>query len=151
MRISDMIEQMISSMMDEDGVAEIQRNELAGQLHCVPSQINYVLSTRFSPENGYRVESRRGGGGYIRIYRVTLDHPSPLMHTVNQIGGQLDLRTAEALIKNLYFDDVLSEREASLLLSVVGDNALACAVPADRSAVRARLLKYALLTLAEHP
>ena len=66
MRISDSVANYILELLNQaGGIAEIQRNELAGLLGCVPSQINYVLTSRFTPEQGYMVESRRGGGGYI--------------------------------------------------------------------------------------
>lgn len=92
MRISDAIAAYILHRMEEaeDGSAELQRNELAEKLGCVPSQINYVLTSRFTPEQGYIVESRRGGGGYIRIHRVRYTPDcSPLMHVVNSIGEEL--------------------------------------------------------------
>ena len=91
MRMSDIVAQYITQMLEETGGnAEIQRNELAQTLGCVPSQINYVLTSRFTPEQGYIVESRRGGGGYIRITRVHLDANSAIMHVVNSIGKSLD-------------------------------------------------------------
>ena len=69
MRISDSVANYILQLLQEtNGTAEIQRNELASYLGCVPSQINYVITSRFTPEQGYLVESRRGGGGYTRIY-----------------------------------------------------------------------------------
>jgi transcriptional regulator CtsR len=88
MRLSDLIAEQINRMLDEsvDSTAEIQRNDFALRMGCVPSQINYVISSRFIPEQGYIVESRRGGGGYIRITRVQLDKSSAIMHIVNSIG-----------------------------------------------------------------
>lgn len=84
MRMSDLVANYIMRALDEsDGNAEIQRNVLAGELGCVPSQINYVITSRFTPEQGYIVESKRGGGGYIRITRVTTDRRSAIMHIVN--------------------------------------------------------------------
>jgi len=144
-----MIEQMIREMMEEDDVAEIQRNELAGRLHCVPSQINYVLSTRFSPERGYLIESRRGGGGYVRIRRLTLTGPSLLMHTVSTVGDRLEMPVAEALIRNLYQAGELTEREASMLMTMVGDGPLADLPQARRPEARARLFKAGLMALAD--
>ena len=80
MGTSDLIARFIMEALDnEEGIAELQRSMIANRFGCVPSQINYVISTRFSPEHGYVVESRRGGGGYIRIKRVrsspTLSNP----------------------------------------------------------------------------
>lgn len=98
MGISDLIAGFINDTLQEDGTAELQRSELASRFNCVPSQINYVISTRFSPERGYIVESRRGGGGYIRIRRVRMDPKQLVMHTVNAIGDAVDLNTAAALL-----------------------------------------------------
>ena len=102
MKISDLITQRILQLMEEqDGTAEIQRNEFAGEIGCVPSQINYVLTSRFTPEQGYTIESRRGGGGYIRITRITVGPQNFIMHVVNSIGETLDENTARILLKNL--------------------------------------------------
>ena len=102
MRMSDLVAQYILEMLDaQNGSAEIQRNELAGNLGCVPSQINYVITSRFTPEQGYIVESRRGGGGYIRISRVKMDNGTALMHIINSIGDSLDKSTAEAMLTNM--------------------------------------------------
>ena len=91
MRMSDLVAKYITEMLDEqNGSAEIQRNELAGNLGCVPSQINYVITSRFTPEQGYIVESRRGGGGYIRISRVSMDRGTAIMHIINSVGNSLD-------------------------------------------------------------
>ena len=90
MGISDVIASFIQSALEEtDGVLELQRSDLAQRFNCVPSQINYVMSTRFSPEHGYIVESRRGGNGYIRITRVRTDRKTLLMHVINSIGDML--------------------------------------------------------------
>ena len=100
MRMSDLVAQYILNMLEQqDGSAEIQRNELAGSLGCVPSQINYVITSRFTPEQGYIVESRRGGGGYIRISRVKMDKGTALMHIINSVGATLDKATAEDTVK----------------------------------------------------
>lgn len=92
---SDMIARFIQAELEEaNGVLELQRSDLAQRFGCVPSQINYVMSTRFSPEHGYIVESRRGGGGYIRITRVQVDRHTLLMHVINSVGDTLDLASA---------------------------------------------------------
>lgn len=94
MNLSNMIADLILDMMSESGQTEIQRNELAEKVGCVPSQINYVISSRFTPEHGYIVESRRGGGGYIKITRAKADKGMAIMHTVNNIGDTLDEKPA---------------------------------------------------------
>ena len=94
--ISDLIASFLQESLEETdgGVLEVQRNDLAQRFNCVPSQINYVMSTRFSPERGYIVESRRGGNGYIRITRVRVDRQTLLMQVINTLGSQVDLASA---------------------------------------------------------
>ena len=98
MGISDLIASFLQESLEETdgGVLEVQRNDLAQRFNCVPSQINYVMSTRFSPERGYIVESRRGGNGYIRITRVRVDRQTLLMQVINTLGSQVDLASARA-------------------------------------------------------
>ena len=146
MGMSDLIAGFILQAMQEaDGVAELQRSELAERFHCVPSQINYVVSTRFSPEHGYIVESRRGGGGYIRITRVPYEQGALVMHAVNSIGEEVDEASARAILKNLCAAGALEERDAKLILAAVGVRALQPAPPELRSALRAAILKQILL------
>ncbi len=123
MNISNIIASMIQDMLDDDGSTEIQRNELAQKIGCVPSQINYVISSRFTPEHGYIVESRRGGGGYIRITRASYDTNTLKMHLINSIGTTLDERVCNAHIKNLYERDIIDEKTAKILLSALIGNA----------------------------
>lgn len=146
MGISDLIASFIrDSLEDADGVLELQRSDLAERFHCVPSQINYVMSTRFSPENGYIVESRRGGGGYIRITRVQVDRPTLLMSVINSIGGAIDRQSAEAIVRNLADADAISGETAGLLLAALSDTALR-SVPAERrGALRADLMRQMLI------
>ena len=148
MGISDVIASFINEMLTEsDGMAELQRAELANRFNCVPSQINYVISTRFSPEHGYIVESRRGGGGYIRISRVTMKPEQLIMHTVNAIGEQVDLNTAAALITNLLRGGVLDENAARLIIAATSNNALRPVPQAARGAVRASIIKQMLINI----
>ena len=147
MGISDLIAGFLQECLDEtgDGVLEVQRGELAQRFNCVPSQINYVMSTRFSPERGYIVESRRGGNGYIRITRVQVDRETLLMHVINSLGDQVDLPSARAILSNLTEAGALEESLARTLLAAVGDKALG-AVPRDlRDQVRADVLKNVLI------
>ena len=147
MGTTDMIARFILDILEEsEGSAELQRSSLAERFNCVPSQINYVISTRFSPERGYVVESRRGGGGYIRIRRVATSSPRQLiMHTVNSIGEELDLQTAAAFLSNAIHQQALSEREARLILAALGDNALRPVPRPYRDTVRASLIKHMLI------
>ncbi len=146
MGISDLIASFIrDSLEDGGGVLELQRSDLAERFHCVPSQINYVMSTRFSPENGYVVESRRGGGGYIRITRVQVDRPTLLMSVINSIGGSIDARSANAIVRNLADADALREETAEVLLAALGDAALRSVPSAERGPLRADLMRQMLI------
>lgn len=148
MRLSDMLTEYIMEMLNDTGDAEIRRNELANHFGCVPSQINYVLTSRFTPEQGYIVESRRGGGGYIRITRVNTDKSTTLMHIVNSVGDSLDRMSAEVMIKNLLGLDMINEDTARLLASALSDRALAPVTPSGRDIVRASIFKNMILTLS---
>lgn len=149
MGISDIIASFILDEISEaEGTAELQRAELAQRFNCVPSQINYVISTRFSPEHGYIVESRRGGNGYIRITRVYSPASQLIMHTVNCIGSEIDLGTAEAFITNILSAGVITERDAILLRSAISSVALRPLPQEDRAKLRASILKNMLLNSA---
>lgn len=146
MGVSDHIAEFINQLLyHEDGVAELSRSELAERFGCVPSQINYVLSTRFSPEHGFIIESRRGGGGYIRITRVRIDRSSLIMHSVNAAGMQLDARSARALLSNLLSAGALDATHIKLIAAAVGDRALSPAPAALRDTLRACIFKQCLI------
>lgn len=148
MRMSDLVAQHILAMLDEqNGNAEIRRNELASDLGCVPSQINYVITSRFTPEQGYIVESRRGGGGYIRITRVNADKSTAVMHIVNSIGDTLDKATAEIMINNMYNQSIIDLQTARLLASALSERVFK-EIPRDlKDILRARIFKNMLLTI----
>ena len=146
MRMTDSVVQYILSLLEEEhGSAEFRRNELAETMGCVPSQISYVISSRFTPEQGYLVESRRGGGGYVRITRVKRDAPTLLMHLVNSIGERLDSVTAGVVLNNLAERKVLSLRDAKLMAAAVSDQSLSAADRETRDALRAGILKNLLM------
>lgn len=147
MGISDLIASFLQDCLDEtgDGVLEVQRSDLAQRFNCVPSQINYVMSTRFSPERGYIVESRRGGNGYIRITRVQVDRETLLMHVINSLGSQLDLPSARAILGNLVQSGALEEDLGRTLLAAVGDKALSAVPKPLRDRVRSDILKNVLI------
>ena len=147
MGISDLIASFLQESLEEaeNGVLEVQRSDLAQRFNCVPSQINYVMSTRFSPERGYLVESRRGGNGYIRITRVQIDHQTLLMHVINSLGDEVDLPSARAILSNLVQSGALEENMGRALLAAVGDKALAAVPKEKRDCVRAAILKQVLI------
>ena len=147
MGISDLVAARIMELLQEqNGMAEIRRNELAETLGCVPSQINYVLTSRFTPEHGYIVESRRGGGGYIRITRVRVDRGSAVMHLVNSIGSRMDYPTARAIIGNLEEQSIISAQTAGVMDAAMRDRPYADVSPAVRDYLRANLLKHMLMS-----
>lgn len=146
MRMSDLVAQYILEMLDEqNGSAEIKRNELAGDLGCVPSQINYVITSRFTPEQGYIVESRRGGGGYIRISRVKMDRGTTVMHIANSVGKSLDKATAEAMLNNMLSAHVLEMDIAKVIAAALSDSSLRSVEQENRDILRADLFKNMLL------
>ena len=147
MGISDLIASFLQDSLDtaENGVLELQRSDLAQRFNCVPSQINYVMSTRFSPERGYIVESRRGGNGYIRITRVRVDRETLLMHVINSLGGSVDLSSARAILSNLVQSGAMDRALGQTILTAVGDKALGQVPREKRDAVRADILKQVLI------
>ncbi len=146
MRISDSVANYILQLLNEaNGTAEIQRNELAGFLGCVPSQINYVLTSRFTPEQGYLVESRRGGGGYIRITRLQVSKPDVIMHIINAVGNTLDGGTARAMTENMVQSGVLSQGAAELIQAAVSEKTLGVIPREYRDLARAAIYKNMLL------
>lgn len=149
MRLSDIITNEIMRMLNESEIntAEIQRNEFAALMGCAPSQINYVLSSRFTPEHGYIIESRRGGGGYIRIKRITLNHTSAIMHIINSIGDRIDALSTRIVIENCLETDLIEQKQAGLMYAAVSNTALQAVPPVLRDSLRASLLKQMLLTL----
>ena len=148
MGISDLIASFIQEELEEmGGVLELQRSDLAQRFNCVPSQINYVMSTRFSPERGYIVESRRGGNGYIRITRVRMDRQTLLMHVINSVGDTLDLPSARAIVTNLAESGAISMEAARCLLAAIGERALQSVPVACRPVLRADMVKQGLIQL----
>lgn len=149
MSLSNDIARILMEMLENNGTTEIQRNELAQSLGCVPSQINYVISSRFTPEQGYIVESRRGGGGYIKITRVQLDSPSLIMHTVNHIGDSIDYAACRINIMNLLHSGAINTPSAKLLLAATGENSLKNLPQPARDRVRASILKQMLISIEQ--
>ena len=151
MRLSDSIEQFIKELLNEESTeVELKRNELAEYFSCAPSQINYVLATRFSPDHGYLTESRRGGGGYIRIVRVVQAGSQRLMYLVNdRIGDSLGEEECLRLISQLKEQRIVTADEAALMASAVSTRALSVPVPDSlKNAMRAKMMKSMLMTIA---
>ncbi len=151
MRLSDSIEQFIKNLLNEEATeVELKRNELAEYFGCAPSQINYVLATRFSPDHGYLTESRRGGGGYIRIVRVVQAGSQRLMYLVNdRIGDSLGEEECLRLISQLKEQRIVTADEAALMASALSTRALSVPVPdALKNAMRAKMMKSMLMTIA---
>lgn len=147
MNLSNTIADMIFQMLDEKSEIEFQRNLLAQDLGCVPSQINYVLSSRFTPERGFIVESRRGGGGCIRITRVSYDRDSLLTDVYSRIGDRIDSDTAEGYVVNLLYHKIISEKEAALIIAATGDCTLKALPYEYRDSVRAIIFRQMLIAL----
>lgn len=144
MKLCDLIAEFINARIEEQGSAELCRAELAARFACVPSSVNYVISSRFTPELGYTVESRRGGGGYIRITRCAETGSCYLMHVVNAVGENIDAASCRAMLANMSARGVLDSREAALLSAAT--EALPAGLQGDRS--RAAVFKNMLLSLA---
>lgn len=145
MGMSDRIEAFINELLkdDTDEWLELKRNELASVFGCVPSQINYVISTRFNPEQGYIVESRRGGGGYLRIKQIKHDD-GIVMQTIHAIGESIDEKTAKAYLGNLLRRNALDEKTVSVIFSGICDASLSTAVKSEKDKIRANMLKNML-------
>lgn len=147
--ISDLIEQHLKVILQQspEGVIEIQRNDLADAFQCVPSQINYVISTRFTLEKGYIVESKRGGGGYIRIQRVEFPSQGDIHdHIFRTITSFIDQSAAEGLIYQLEESNLITNREANLMRAVISRDSIPLKLPV-RDEIRAGLLKAMLIAL----
>ena len=143
MLLSDIIANMIEQMLSESGGSlEIKRNDLAGRIGCVPSQINYVITSRFTPERGYIIESRRGGGGYIRIVKKEMSKNEYLMHFMYAIGESIDEPSVLALVSNLLGNGIVSEREAVIIKKAVSGPAFANIPGEYKNYVRADIMRH---------
>ena len=147
--LTEQIEQWLKEQLLRAGgnILEIRRSDLAEIFDCVPSQVNYVLSTRFTVERGFLVQSRRGGGGFIRIIKLRMDLPEQLQDLLKKgIGESISQAQAEGIIKRLWEEELLNERERRMLEAAVSRETLGVGLP-FRDALRARLLKAMLLAL----
>ena len=154
MRLSDAIEQFIKEMMlEEQSAIDLKRNELAEYFHCAPSQINYVLSTRFTPDHGYVTSSQRGGGGYIRIVRIVRGEKEHMRYLLNdRIGESITAGEAQLLCSQLKERGFISENDAVMMIAATSAAALSVPVPeAIKDALRSRILRSMLLALSQRP
>ena len=146
MKMSDSIAAFIMDCLsDGGGVAELQRRGLAERFSCVPSQINYVIETRFTPEHGYFVESRRGGGGYIRIVRVQDDKQRMLLEAARAVGGQMSQNEVARRIRSFISIGLLTPREGALLMGACSDGAFSEVCEADTNRLRAAIFRCAIM------
>ena len=148
--LSDTIEQFIKALMeDENREIELRRNELADHFQCAPSQINYVLATRFTPDHGYVIESRRGGGGYIRIVRLAATSREELLQTLYQrIGTSISMSDASKIIEHLKAESIVTPDEAQLMLAALSPQAVPLPL-SMKDALCAGTLRSMILSLAK--
>ncbi len=153
--LSKQIEEYIKALLEQEsaGVVEIQRNFLSEYFHCVPSQINYVLSTRFTPVQGYMVETRRGGGGFVRIVSLQLEDDDDIQDALTEaVGDSLTQSDSEGLTEYLYQQGVISQREMLLFNSMLKDRVLTGLEKGQRDTVRASMMQHllAMLNMMRH-
>lgn len=148
-RLSDIIEVMIRSMLEENqGLVEIARNDLANKLNCVPSQINYVISTRFTNEQGYYVESKRGGGGGIKITKIPMTSSDTyILHLLSSMENELSLHKVSLYLKELENYKYITRKEGVLIESILSDKVFVDISPQERAKLRSRMLKNLLARL----
>lgn len=149
--LSNIIETFISELLQESntGIIEIQRNEMAEQFECSPSQINYVLSTRFTPYKGYYIESRRGGGGYIRIVKVSIEKYSDLNEIIiDTIGESITKSKAYHIIEGLQEEDFIDKREEEIIKAAISDRSISESLESTNK-LRAKILRNILLILSK--
>ena len=149
MGTSDRIESFILELLknDDGDWLEIGRNELASVFNCVPSQINYVISTRFNADRGYIVESRRGGGGYLRIKKIKHDGNDLICKKNKKIGTSIDYSTAKSIIVYLTSSKIIDNKTAELITAAISDKSIPQNID-RRDDIRANILKNMLLTQA---
>lgn len=148
--LTDMIEATILDLMEaQDGACEIARNAFAAELRVAPSQISYVISTRFSHRQGYLVESRRGGSGYVRIQRLPYTEEADyLMHLAKSLADSLSQHEARVLIDQLKNLEIISVDMGWIMKAALADDSLKLLDPQSRDRVRAQIFHNILIRLA---
>lgn len=147
MKLSDIIEEYILEVMSERDFAELKRSELATRFNCVPSQINYVIATRFIPELGFYVESRRGGGGYIKISKVNISESDYISQIMEKIGHNLSQSVIDVYLNDFIRYNVLDLKTANLIKVAVSDKSLNKVDKLKRDNVRADIFKNIIINL----
>lgn len=145
--ISDIIEQFILKQLEDESMLDLSRNELASFFNCAPSQINYVLSTRFTNPRGFLVESRRGGGGYIRLIRLNTDKNEYINSLIGDtLNDGVDYTTACQILDNLLMNEYITESEHGIILSCISNTALTNPLKLENK-IRANILKNVLINI----
>ncbi|ANZ57914.1 CtsR family transcriptional regulator [Fructilactobacillus lindneri] len=148
--MSDTIEEYLKQMLvssDEEEV-EIRRSDIAEHFDVVPSQINYVIKTRFALQDGYIVQSKRGGGGYIRIEKINLMEDSDVFdRLINSISDRISQKEEEDILHTLFNNDLLSDREVNMVASILTHDAINVSDPETEEKVRANVLSALLCRL----
>lgn len=148
--LADYIAQLIEEMLSENGGSlEIKRNEMANKIGCVPSQISYVITSRFTPERGYITESKKGGGGCIRIVRKQMHKNEYLMHFFYAIGEKISENEAMAYINNLLGQEIITPREALMISGAISNSALSSVPRSARDELRAGIFKHVILSIMQ--
>ncbi|KAB3533590.1 CtsR family transcriptional regulator [Alkaliphilus pronyensis] len=148
-RISDVIEEFLKELLKEsqNHSVEIQRNELAKYFNCSPSQINYVLMTRFNIQQGYTTESFRGGGGYVKITRIMVNQSKQLYHIITkELGNNASKSEATRIIATLRERKIITDREAQIFEAAIDDGAIISPVNI-KDQIRCSILKNMLAAL----
>lgn len=147
MNLSSIIEEYIHDLLLDTDYVEVKRNDLANHFSCVPSQINYVIATRFIPELGFYVESKRGGGGYIKISKFDLTNEEYLNHIISEMDNKLSQNVADIYLNNLLMYNVLDEKVARLIKIAISDKSLENVNKLDRDKIRSDIFKCLLINI----
>lgn len=147
MKLSDLIEEYIREVISSNDTVELRRSELANRFNCVPSQINYVIQTRFIPELGFYVESRRGGGGYIKITKTNLHKSDYITNVMGKIGSNLSQSVIDVYLNDFIMYNILDKKTADLIGVAVSDKSLAKISSMDRDYIRADIFKNLIINL----
>lgn len=147
MKLSDLIEEYIKDLFDEEESIELRRNEVASKFNCVPSQINYVIATRFIPELGFYVESRRGGGGYIKIIKKNFDSSDYAYDVTKKIGDNLSQSVVDVYLNDFIRYNILDEETANIIKVAVSDKSLSKIEQPTKDKVRADIFKNLIINI----